>query len=474
MYRRATLDLKFRVYKDVCPDVVVVLIEGANVFLVATYITPQGTKYRFPGIFKLLQFILKNLNGYKVYLIGDLNARCGTPVGPYSINPDKGMNSYGKEMIEMCRLSNMTLVNGLKHGPNTFDSKFTFFRGMRSKSQNDWCMTNAVDDVRKFKILPKLVVSDHTPLSLVISLPASISLQFIERISIGNFSYDMYDRSNLLKRSVRLTDVDSMNLSAEFNNIAHIFSERIARNDDINCITFDLNEQLYDVCCAKRKERKNVVIPNDKRCLTSSNFRAIAEANLQMYSLSIQRNDSPIQSSMFFNTWCSNVGFARIKERDEYNEKVNKSWRSLSKEDPKLLWKRINYKDEDPEAKAKQSSSLNGNVISTYFKNIFQAERLHNNPTVADVKLDSYVMYVPLLDDNFTMDDLNLAIAKNGNGAGIDGMDKKIAILFPINLRWCILHIFNHVFSSQYPIEWRRLLLRPEEKKGHTTEEPKL
>ena len=37
-----------------------------------------------------------------------------------------------------------------------------------------------------------------------------------------------------------------------------------------------------------------------------------------------------------------------------------------------------------------------------------------------------------------------------------------------------MLQFFNHIFNTQYPIEWTKQLLRPEEKKGHTEKEPKL
>ena len=479
VYRRPTVDMKFRVFMDVCPDVVVLLIEGSRVFLIASYFTPETSiKYRFPAIFSLIKFILKNLSGYRVYMLGDLNARCGTPIMKgltYTTNPDKIMNMYGKKLVDLCKTSDMIMVNGLVQKSKIFDSNFTFFHGRRPKSQNDWCVTNAVEDVVKFKILPRVVVSDHVPISLVIRIPAPITLQLIEKVCIGNFSYDMYDRSKVLKPKVTLQDVDTVNLIAEFNNTANIFSEKLDLNEDINSLVIDLNEHLYELCSSKRNRQK-MMIPEDKRCLSSSNFRAIAEANLQMYSLSIQRNDDPEQSFVFFETWSSNIEFAKRKEKEEYNEKVNRSWRSLSKDNPKLLWRRINYKEEDPDTKAMKNSSLTGDLISNYFKKIFQAERLKNNPTVADIvnELDNYTMYVPLLDDCFTIDELNIAIAKNGNGVGIDGIDKKIAMLFPSNLRLCILRILNYVFSNCYPELWKQLLLRPEEKKGHTNESPKL
>ena len=448
IYKRPTLDLKFREFKDVCPDAVVLLIEGTCVFIVAAYITPESTKYKFPGIFSLLEFIIKSLHG-SVYLIGDLNSRCGTPAGSYTVNPDKGVNSYGKKMIEMCNSLNMIPVNGFIRGDCSFDSDYTFFRG-KTKSQNDWCVTNSVQNITKFKILPRIVVSDHAPLSLGIKLPAPCTWQLLGMICHGNFSYDMYDRTNLLKRNLKLKDINPSMLVNKLNNMGDIYFRKLTRGNDINSVVIDLNEDLYNVCVSKIKERKTVVKHMIKKHLSSTNFKAIADANLHMYTLSTQRNDDAIISSTYFDTWALHSTYCRLKEKEEYNEKVNTTWRTLSKEDPRKLWKKINYKNDDSKM-ATESSSLDGTTVTAYFKKIFQADRLKDNPVVEDIEdgLSEYTMHVPLLDDCFTIQELNLAIAKNGNGSGIDGLDKKVALLFPMKLRLCILNIFNHIFCSQ-------------------------
>ena len=134
----------------------------------------------------------------------------------------------------------------------------------------------------------------------------------------------------------------------------------------------------------------------------------------------------------------------------------------------------IDYNDNV--TKSKDEDVLDENVISEYFTRIFQAERLEKNPTVADVRdlLSGYNNYVPVLDDDFTLDELDVAIEKNGNGVGIDCMDKRISLLFTTKLRLAVLAFFNVIFNTKYPDEWKKQLLRPEKKKGHTTKEPKL
>ena len=131
---------------------------------------------------------MEGFRDYMIYVIGDFNARCGTPeVTKYAENPDKGVNSYGKKLLALCRKNKFSLVNGLKLGMKTFDSKFTFFRG-NLKSQNDWCITNKLQSVRSFVIHEKLNLSDHTPLSVEINVAREFTIEFIAMVSSGTFS----------------------------------------------------------------------------------------------------------------------------------------------------------------------------------------------------------------------------------------------------------------------------------------------
>ena len=180
-------------------------------------------------------------------------------------------------------------------------------------------------------------------------------------------------------------------------------------------------------------------------------------------------------SGMYSKLWESNMCFSRVKENEEFNSKVNQSWRYMAKDNPKKLWSLIDYNMKN-EVKEDSLQCMSEKMIVDYFSDIFQSKRLANNPVVDDVEylLNSYHMYIPILDDEFTLDELNYAITKNGRGTGIDSIDKRVALLFSQELRCSILKLFNHVFISRYPQEWTRQLLRPEKKKGHSLKEPKL
>ena len=474
VYKKSTYALNFRVYKDICPDAVVFSPEGTSpIIFIAPYITPSSSKYAIIEIFRILDSVIRNFQDYKIIMIGDLNSRCGTPKihgYKYVDNPDKTVNVNGKRLIELCCNNNLSLVNGLKMEHKTFDSKLTFFRG-RVSSQNDWCITNCIGSISEFLIHSKLFISDHSPVSMCMDITRELTLSQVESISNSTLSDEFYDNSNVMKKKIQLKHIDTSNLPKEFDRIAESVKVSLENGCDISTVSLALNDDIYDVC-SKRKCIATSRIPENKLNLNSHRFRAIADINLHMYSLSIQRNDPVKKRETYYNTWAENIIYASIKEKEEFNEKVNVTWQHLSKSDPKKMWDRINYNDKCPP----NGRAIDAQTIRMYFTKIFQADKIIRNPTVRDVanELNQYHMYIPVLDDDFTIDELNAAIQRNGNGTGLDGLDKKVANLFTLDLRYSILQLFNSVYGNEYPDVWRDLLLRPEEKKGHTQLDPKL
>ena len=56
----------------------------------------------------------------------------------------------------------------------------------------------------------------------------------------------------------------------------------------------------------------------------------------------------------------------------------------LQRMTPKKLWKMIDYDDKGSKS-VTSTSSVRENLIHNYFSHIFQAKRLEENPTVADI-----------------------------------------------------------------------------------------
>ena len=326
IYAKNQLSLKFRLFEDICPDAVVLEIVDTDIVVIAPYIVPDNSKYKIDYVFPLLDFIIKNFKTKHLYIMGDLNARCATPVDTayhYAHNPDNVLNSNGRKVLSICSENSLIIVNGLQHGGLCFDSKFTFHRG-KLRSQNDWLITNALDSVASFKILPKMGVSDHLPCSILIRLKtSSTSLTVLEKCSAGNFNYDCHDRSTLLKPKIRLSDLDcSASMVNDFNRLAQSITDRLQNENCVDDIARMINSEIYSICkkfSSKRKPR--IIIPDSKANCSSKNFKAIAEANLSMYSRCIE-NSAPEATAMnYLMTWRENIAYANECEQKEYNTK---------------------------------------------------------------------------------------------------------------------------------------------------------
>ena len=306
--------------------------------IIAPYVAPENSLYKVSEIFSIIDSVIKIYPNSHIFLLGDLNSRCGVPVSPnfqYSLNPDVTVNSHGKKLLQLCSDNNMLIVNELNYNLNSFDTDFTFFRG-RVKSQNDWCSTNFIEGVLMFSIIPKPIVSDHCPLSIKICVPKIVSLDFIDDIGGGTLSYDKYDRSKIIKPKIKLERINTDNLMKRFNDVADYIGKTLQNdNVDTNYLSIMVNDKIYEACSTKKKCDDITCIPVDKKDLNSHNFRAIAEANLRMYNISIQRNNNLDQTAVYYKTWESTLAYAAVEEREEYNTKVNISWRFTSKNNPK-------------------------------------------------------------------------------------------------------------------------------------------
>ena len=153
------------------------------------------------------------------------------------------------------------------------------------------------------------------------------------------------------------------------------------------------------------------MIPAEKSNCSSKNFQAIANANLRMYTLCVEKEAPDDQTMQYLAVWQENKLYCEASERKEYNEKENTTWKTVSKDDPRKMWKTINYKDKNSQPKS-NNSDISPEIVHRYFTAIFQAEHLAAKPTVDDIKeeLNNYSVVHDYLDDDFSYDELNKAM----------------------------------------------------------------
>ena len=130
----------------------------------------------------------------------------------------------------------------------------------------------------------------------------------------------------------------------------------------------------------------------------------------------------------------------------------------------------------DWKGEVKRSLSSPPDVIRSYFDNIFNSDKVKQNPYLNEclAEIETYTVSNVLTDKDIDMDDLNNAITNIGKGVSYDGIPGKILQFLPANFRDCILYLIRTIFFNYYPTQWRNQLLFPIEKKGHSNDNPKL
>ena len=214
VFKNFQSNLKLNVIADNFIDCVALEICNTQIIIVAPYIVPNNSSYFTDDYFSNLELILDHFKNRRIIVIGDMNSRIGTPTTPftYKVNPDNIINTNGKNLLSIInRHSEVFVINGIMGENIIYDSDFTYFRGMVA-SQNDLCLTNNIDIIKNFTILPKMTQSDHWPCLLEISTQIQPPLRLLDECARGFFSHDHYDINKRLRKAIKIEDISNTNL----------------------------------------------------------------------------------------------------------------------------------------------------------------------------------------------------------------------------------------------------------------------
>ena len=190
-------------------------------------------------------------------------------------------------------------------------------------------------------------------------------------------------------------------------------------------------------------------------------------ANYARFRILLNENADEMTYLPFLNRWICYQELACYKEEKEYNLKADNKWKSCVKSNSRKLWSLIDWRDK---SNTVGCESLNSKIINTYFNEIFQSNNTKNNPTISDVipMLKDYNMYVPILDDDISVDEFDLAINEIGTGISLDGLNPSVAKIFTYKLKLLLVKLLNKIHGVCYPDSWENQLLFSVTKKGHS------
>ena len=475
IYKNNMSDIQVELMCDTLRDCVIFGITHSDLVIAAQYIPPSNSIYYDEIYMNNLELIHEKYRHKKLLIVGDLNARVGTtttshnPEVTYSPNPDSTMNATGQKLLNWIRQrDDMCIVNGARLPQKSlqFDSDFTFFRG-KLKSQNDLALTNDIDTIKEFSIGKKLIFSDHCPINITLETALSTATEIVYDCARNSLSDEHYDINHRLQKAIRFDRLNLVKVIDQLNQ-----PNLDLREDDSNNIrATKISDFIYDSCKKSYKthiEPETNLTDNLLNC-SSSNFRAIAEANLFAYQTLSKES---VDTTQYLENWVRFENLARSAANNELNVRRNKAWKDM-KYDGKKLWETIDWNgraEEKTEKPAFEADTLK------YFTAIFNSEKTKNNPVVADIKsnLDNYDQYISTLDDAITMKELDFALQSIGTGVSIDGIPPGIAKVLPQSIKEPILDLMNRVFCGVYPDEWCKQILHSIKKDGHSPKNPKL
>ena len=478
VYKNIQSRLKINIITENLIDCVILELCYTPIIIVAVYIAPNNSPYFTDDYFNNLELVLNHFKNRQIIIIGDMNSRIATPDGPfkYKPNPDTVINSNGRNLLNILNNhAELFVINGIIHNNLTYDSDFTYFRG-KLCSQNDLCLTTSITSLQQFRILLKMLQSDHCPCLLTINTKFQPPLRLLDECARGFFSYDHYDINKRLRRPIKIENINNTNLQNDLERLATEINSEMNNPPDtpnINELCYKITDGIYNAC--KRNSKTTHIdtdtIPNYANC-TSRNFKAIAEANFSCYQHHIKQNHNPADINYYRDQWILYTTLTNKKKNEEHDTQTNIKWANSST-DAKKLWRMIDWKGEIRED---TNNELSPYEIYSFFTKIFQARKTANSPVLSSVTnlLKDYSQTTQITDKDITTHEITTACLNTRKGTGFDGLAPDIVKIIPQSIKNLLVILFQNVFKKDYPVEWENQLLFPIKKKGHSANNPSL
>ena len=383
---------------------------------------------------------------------------------------DKTVNSYGRDLLELCKASNIRVMNGFFNGNDT--DKFTCFTPI-GQSVVDYllCSESMFNILKNFEILSKLAESDHTPLYFSFNIAqnethalrnieneynctdhpdkfifdADKLPEYIANFDAENSQYKLYKLSCDIARSVSVDAVIDTMYEYVTESIKPTFKKRKSRALKN---TFPTNKWFDEDCKILRKDINNFAKHNDLSI--ACNKAEYLNLNKQ-YKQLIQRKKRQFQDS----------------NRQNMEKLLNKNQSECWKEFNKL--KRSNYTQSGPDL----------NTFHLYFeqqshppsRDFFDVE--HIDYITNSIQSSNYVcnnhISQQICDSKITMAEVSMHLRKlkNNKASGIDGIPAEFYKYASEKLISPFCSVFNYVFESgEYPTQWSEGLIKALHKKG--------
>lgn len=373
----------------------------AGVRFGGVYIPPEDSLYSEASPFQAL--FERCVSKSEVVVLGDFNARVGTPVTHcsdgcvyrYDGVKDHTVNNHGRILLNTCRSNDMIVLNHLSRNERTFGGNFSFRRGSNWISEIDLCLLKevCVNRVKYLEVNQAIQGSDHAPLCLVLATEGGSHMSptmLMERARrLGESCYKPCDQ--VIKRTPKY--------------------------DTVNLNDFKIALESLDP--------PRVDIPGQENVMTA------ISAGCELLS----------------QTACQCK--KRVNQQERMWDVSQPRWeRILATNDSKLIWKAIDWSGK---IDIRENTKPDDEQFKIHFESLLNPEHQVDSAQLFDESIPT----IPVLDDAFTTQELEKVIQDVNVNKSYAGICPGLIKALPVNWFLFLLHVFNIIFLNvYYPVEW--------------------
>ena len=417
---------KYSIYREVCnvdksvPEQIWFKLSSIPaVQFCGAYVAPTDSPYANDSSFAEIQARTIDESLHYV-IVGDFNARCGDGVSDLlHQNPDmqyrivdSTVNSNGRDLLQVCSDNSLLILNNLRAGVNFFQGGLSFRRKKKWISELDLCLLSS----SLLSCTKNLLVSQNTNDP---SDHAPVSTEFV-------FTPDLIHPRSLLTRAE--------------NTCGHAV----------------LMSDAYNTSMCRRPIPYHQIEPFRFHEILQDRSPPCVD-NKSVDSLCNEFSDLIYQ--------CASSCKAPPPEPMSHSPDLSRWQRIIDCDDPKLLWRAIDWKGEfDPTPEKEKPSDEEFRV---HLEQLLNPADLNDDwPTVVNQ------VSIPVLDDPISVTECSEVIQKQlkpGKQAGPDGNSPGAFHLLPVEWIVFLATLLNLVFtSSSYPLAWSKAKLSMLFKKGNS------
>ena len=420
-----------------------------NVLFGGCYVVPSDSIYFSPHYHANIQSMCFSHQGDCV-IFGDVNARCGQDVKNLTNSPDftyspvdnvSRPNSNGQALLQICKDSDLLIVNNLKTPNVTLNGALTFRKRTTWISEIDLVIVSKkfIHNITSLSVDQNLFYpSDHAPISFKIEVNSRSNIcmnsLYTRAKDLGQHAVCLSKSRSLSRKNIPIGQICNQLFIQQLENI-EIFE--IRQDSDPEVVSSFFVNSLYQ-CAVQSRERNH---SQDR----------------------MERNHIPDHMER------NHIDGADHPERNRItvcNQDKSRWEKILEINDSKKLWHAINWKGQIGSDTHEEKPS--DEAFQDHLEHLLNPEQDMQGIAFDEI---SQAPFVPVLDSPISIIELLFVIMiqlKPNKSSGPDGVSPGLFRFLPMSWMAFLLAIVNLIFRSTYPFSWSVSRLSMLFKKGST------